>query len=124
MAAAVLPQFKKAECLISVIGDEDTVVGFLLAGLGNVDGRRQSNYFIVDSKTPQNKIEEAFRAMVASPDISIIMVTQTVAAEIKYLLDEYDRVVPTVLTIPSKDQAYDPTKDPIVVRLKRMTGQE
>uniref|UniRef100_A0A2P2KHT8 V-type proton ATPase subunit F n=1 Tax=Rhizophora mucronata TaxID=61149 RepID=A0A2P2KHT8_RHIMU len=35
--------------LIAMIADEDTVVGFLLAGVGNVDLRRKTNYLIVDS---------------------------------------------------------------------------
>jgi V-type H+-transporting ATPase subunit F len=35
--------------LIGVIGDEDTVTGFLLAGVGNVDARRKSNFLIVDN---------------------------------------------------------------------------
>lgn len=49
MAAAVPPQLKKAECLIAVIGDEDTIVGLLLSGFGNVDVNRSSNFFVVDS---------------------------------------------------------------------------
>ena len=32
--------------LISVIGDEDTVTGFLLAGVGEVDVRRRTNYLV------------------------------------------------------------------------------
>jgi V-type H+-transporting ATPase subunit F len=41
--------------LIGVIGDEDTVTGFLLAGVGNVDARRKSNFLIVDnSETPSS----------------------------------------------------------------------
>ncbi|CAM8995862.1 unnamed protein product [Rhodiola kirilowii] len=33
--------------LIAMIADEDTVTGFLLAGVGNVDLRRKTNYLIV-----------------------------------------------------------------------------
>jgi hypothetical protein len=32
-----------------VIGDEETVTGMLLAGVGNVDARRTSNFMVVDS---------------------------------------------------------------------------
>ena len=35
--------------LIAVIGDEETVTGMLLAGVGNVDARRTSNFMVVDS---------------------------------------------------------------------------
>ena len=36
--------------LLAVIGDEETVVGMLLAGVGNVDGRKSSNFFVVDDR--------------------------------------------------------------------------
>jgi V-type H+-transporting ATPase subunit F len=123
-AVAALAQLKKGDCLLSVIGDEDTVVGFLLAGMGHVDSRRTPNFFTVDSKTTPAKIEEVFRSYANNPDIAIILITQAAANEIRYLLDEYERVVPTVLEIPSKDNPYDSSKDSIVQRLKHMTGQE
>lgn len=37
------------DALIAVIGDEDTVTGMLLAGVGNVDARKASNFMVVDS---------------------------------------------------------------------------
>ncbi len=43
------------------LSDEDTVTGFLLAGVGNVDTKRKSNFLVVDSKTTQSDIEEAFK---------------------------------------------------------------
>ena len=44
-----LPQFKRGECLIAVIGDEDTCVGMLLAGFGQVASRKTPNFFVVDT---------------------------------------------------------------------------
>lgn len=35
---------------------QDTIVGFLLAGVGNVDIRRKTNYLIVDSSRSLNSI--------------------------------------------------------------------
>jgi V-type H+-transporting ATPase subunit F len=32
--------------LIAVIGDEDTVVGFLLGGVGELDRQRRPNYLV------------------------------------------------------------------------------
>ena len=119
-----LPQFKRGECLIAVIGDEDTCVGMLLSGFGQVASRKNPNFFVVDTKTTPAKIEEAFRSFVADPEIAIILITQKCAAEIRYLLDEYERVVPTVLEIPSKDSPYDASKDSIVQRLRKMMGKE
>jgi ATP synthase (F/14-kDa) subunit len=40
-----------ATYLIAVIGDEDTITGFLLAGVGQNDGVHDPNYFVVDPST-------------------------------------------------------------------------
>ena len=76
------------------------------------------------TETTPAKIEEAFRGFVADPEVAIILITQKCASEIRYILDEYERVVPTVLEIPSKDSPYDPSKDSIVQRLRKMMGKE
>ena len=36
--------------LIAVIADEDTITGFLLAGVGHVDLRKNTNYLVVDAR--------------------------------------------------------------------------
>jgi V-type H+-transporting ATPase subunit F len=38
-----------ADALVAIMGDEDTVTGFLLAGIGDMDQTRQPNFLIVDS---------------------------------------------------------------------------
>ncbi|VDB85826.1 unnamed protein product [Peniophora sp. CBMAI 1063] len=52
-------QFKDRN-LLAVIGDEDTVTGMLLAGIGQVGEHRKKNFFIVDSKTQVPTIEAVF----------------------------------------------------------------
>ena len=37
----------KADKLMCLIGDEDTVTGFLLAGIGEVDASKNSNFLVV-----------------------------------------------------------------------------
>jgi len=56
---------REAGFLIAVIGDEDTVTGFLLAGVGQKDPRRE-NYFIVDS----SKLMHTFTVRCAAIDCS------------------------------------------------------
>lgn len=34
--------------LVAIIGDEDTVTGFLLAGIGERNAKGETNYLIVD----------------------------------------------------------------------------
>ncbi|XP_035550424.1 V-type proton ATPase subunit F-like isoform X2 [Juglans regia] len=97
--------------LIAMIADEDTVVGFLLAGVGNVDLRRKANYLIVDSKTTIKQIEDAFKEFTTREDIAVMLISQYVANMIRFLVDSYNRPVPAILEIPSKDHPYDPTHD-------------
>ena len=40
---------RKGDCQIAIIGDEDSVTGFLLAGIGSVDRSKKTNFLVVDS---------------------------------------------------------------------------
>eukprot|EP01135_Chromosphaera_perkinsii_P006807 Nk52_evm8s598 gene=Nk52_evmTU8s598 len=106
--------------LISVIGDEDTVTGFLLAGIGNVDAKRRSNFFIVDKDSQTSAIEDTFKSFTSRNDISVVLINQHIAEEIRYLIDNYKQTIPAVLEIPSKNHPYDPSKDSILRRAKGM----
>lgn len=64
--------------LIAVIGDEDTVTGFLLAGIGHRDAAG-TNYLVVDSDTPLAKLEDTFSAFLARTDVGIILINQHVS---------------------------------------------
>ena len=81
--------------LIGVIGDEDTVTGFLLAGVGNVDVRRNT-FLVVDGKTTKKAIEDAFKDFTTREDIAVVLINQTVADQIRYLVDEHTAPVPAV----------------------------
>ncbi|KAJ1487530.1 vacuolar H+ ATPase F subunit [Baffinella frigidus] len=107
------------EALICVIGDEDTVTGFLLAGVGEVDAKKTSNFLVVNPKTSVQTIEDAFKTFTQRDDVAVVLITQTVAETIRHLLDEYSAMIPTILEIPSKENAYDPTKDSIMVRIMK-----
>ena len=50
--------------LLAVIGDEETVVGMLLAGVGNVDGRKSSNFFVVDDASAWRHVLANVAAMI------------------------------------------------------------
>ncbi|GKV20159.1 hypothetical protein SLEP1_g30318 [Rubroshorea leprosula] len=110
--------------LIAMIADEDTVVGFLLAGVGNVDLRRKTNYLIVDSKTTVKQIEDAFKEFIAREDIAVVLISQYVANMIRFLVDSYNKPVPAILEIPSKDHPYDPAHDSVLSRVKYLFSAE
>merc|ERR1712031_67684 len=109
--------------LVSMICDEDTVTGFLLAGIGDTDSGQMSNYMLVDSKTSQGKIEEAFKNYTKRNDIAVILINQWIAEEIRHVINDYNEIVPTVIEIPSKDHPYDPDKDTMYMRILRLMGR-
>ena len=86
-----------------ILAWQDTVTGFLLAGVGNVDLRRKSNFLVVteseylaamliqmtylllsltesraDAETSVKTIEDAFKEFTTREDIAIIMINQYV----------------------------------------------
>ncbi|KAG2386580.1 hypothetical protein C9374_002324 [Naegleria lovaniensis] len=104
--------------LLGIIGDEETVTGFLLAGIGDNDAKHAENFLVVTPSTPQTQIEEAFKKLTSREDIAILLINQHVAESIRYLLDSYSQITPAILEIPSKDSPYDPSKDYILSRVK------
>ncbi|KAG8313627.1 V-type proton ATPase subunit F-like [Homalodisca vitripennis] len=106
--------------LIAVIGDEDTCVGFLLGGLGEINKSRQPNFLVVNKNTNITDIEETFRLFTKRDDIGIILINQNVADLIRNSIVTYHQNIPTVLEIPSKDLPYDHRKDFIFNRAKGM----
>jgi len=110
--------------LIAVIGDEDTCVGFLLGGIGEINKNRQPNFFVVDKNTSISELEEMFKKFIRRDDIDIILINQNVAEMIRYVIDTHTTPVPAVLEIPSKDHPYDPSKDSILRRARGMFTPE
>ena len=87
--------------LIGIIGDEETVTGFLLAGIGERN-ENSTNFLKVTAETDKSSIQEFFESLVSRKDIGIILISQDVADKIRETLDAYDEIIPTVLEIPSK----------------------
>ncbi|XP_050679693.1 V-type proton ATPase subunit F [Leptidea sinapis] len=106
--------------LISVIGDEDTCVGFLLGGIGEINKNRHPNFMVVDKNTPVSEIEDCFKRFLKRDDIDIVLINQNVAELIRHVIDGHTAPVPSVLEIPSKDHPYDASKDSILRRAKGM----
>ncbi|GMI21247.1 hypothetical protein TeGR_g11821 [Tetraparma gracilis] len=107
--------------LVAVIGDDDTVTGFLLAGCGH----RTSdfcNFLVVDSRTSASTVEATFRMLAARDDVGIILINQHVASTVRGLLRDYSQTIPTVLEIPAKDHPYDPDEDFIMQRVNMYLG--
>ncbi|KAF1354010.1 ATPase, V1 complex, subunit F [Delphinella strobiligena] len=111
---------------IAVIGDEDTVTGILLAGVGHVTDPpdSQKNYLVVDQKTETSTIEAAFEQFTSKrKDIGILLINQHIAEKIRGRVDKYNEAFPSLLEIPSKDHPYDPEKDSVMKRVQKIFGE-
>jgi len=75
-----------------IIGDEDSVLGFSLAGVG---GRAAEN---------PEEAQEAFNEALAYPDIGIVLITERTAELIRPLVDRYlfTEDFPLIVEIPDR----------------------
>ncbi|NXX67268.1 VATF ATPase, partial [Spizella passerina] len=130
--------------LIAVMGDEDTVTGFLLGGIGELDKHRRPNFLVVEKETSLAEIEETFRCprvppgwaaragapcpslslsplgrgFLAREDVGMILISQALAEQIRPAVAAHARALPAVLEIPSKDHPYDPARDSVLRRAR------
>ncbi|KAJ4291694.1 H(+)-transporting V1 sector ATPase subunit F [Kalmusia sp. IMI 367209] len=123
--SASTAQYKDRQFL-AVIGDEDTVTGMLLAGVGHVTQPpdSQKNFLVVDAKTQNSDIEAAFERFTHErKDIAILLINQHIAERIRHRVETYTAAFPSLLEIPSKDHPYDPDKDSVLKRVRRLFGE-
>eukprot|EP00759_Apiculatamorpha_spiralis_P020379 PhF_6_TR25766/c0_g1_i1/m.36338/K02151/ATPeV1F, ATP6S14; V-type H+-transporting ATPase subunit F len=115
------------ERLLGLIGDQDTVTGFLLAGIGDNGSTAQktngNNYVIVTKEMNAAEIAQHFKRLTSRSDIAMVLINQHIAEDIRYVLDEYKSAVPAVLEIPSKEIPYDLEKDPVLIKINRALGK-
>ena len=108
--------------LLAIIGDEETVTGFLLAGIGERNENTR-NYFVIN-KEEKNEVEDIFKSLINRKDIGIILISQHIAEMIRDEIDAYEEIIPTVLEIPSKNFPYSVEKDSIMQKAyKQLYGQ-
>ncbi|CBY31946.1 unnamed protein product [Oikopleura dioica] len=110
--------------LMTIIGDEDTVTGFLMGGIGELNKERHPNFFVVDKETETKDIEANLKTFLARSDVGIVMITQCHAEKVRHLIDSHVEPIPTILEIPSKDNPYDPEKDSVLKRARSVIGGE
>jgi ATP synthase F subunit len=78
--------------LVAVIADEDTITGFLLAGVGDVDLRKRTNFLVVDGKTTVRHIEQTFKDFTNREDVAIVLVSQPIANMIRHVIANHAKV--------------------------------
>jgi len=102
------------------------VTGLLLAGVGHITDPpdSQKNFLVCDSKTEKSTIEQAFNRFTKErKDIGIVLINQHLAEIIRDTVDKFQDPFPAVLEIPSKDHPYDPEKDSVLRRVRRLFGE-
>lgn len=113
--------------LIATIAEEDTVTGLLLAGVGQIsqeEGKESNFLTVIPGKTTTEQIEQAFENFTQErDDIAILLINQHLADVIRYRVENYTAAFPAILEIPSKDHPYDPEKDSILKRVRRLFGE-
>jgi V-type H+-transporting ATPase subunit F len=92
------------------------VTGLLLTGIGERNTKGQQNFMIVDKDTTDAIIEHQLKELIEREDIGVILISQNVAERVRNIIIEHEKIIPTILEIPSKDNPYDPEKDTIVIR--------
>jgi V-type H+-transporting ATPase subunit F len=110
---------------IGLIFLKDSVTGLLLAGVGHVTEPpdSQRNFLVVDQKTETAAIEQAFDHFTQErKDVAIVLINQHIADRIRHKVDTYTAAFPSLLEIPAKDHPYDPEKDSVLKRVRRLFG--
>ncbi|GME68484.1 unnamed protein product [[Candida] boidinii] len=116
----------KNRTLMAVMGDEDTITGMLLAGVGQVSNipGKEKNFITVDGKTTDEELEKNFDIFTSKrDDIAILLINQHIAERIRLQVDTFTNPFPAILEIPSKDHPYDPEKDSVLRRVRRLFGE-
>lgn len=57
-------------------------------------------------------------------DVGLVLINQPIADQIRPAVQAHKGIIPMVLEIPSKDVAYDPSKDALMKRVLQMLGED
>lgn len=106
--------------LLAVIAEEDICVGFVLAGIGQVNANFERNFFPITNNTTDCEIRDVFKRFLVRDDIHIIVIDQVNAGRIRSEIVGHTKRIPAILEIPSKYMPYDLDKDPIFNMAKRV----
>lgn len=75
------------------------------------------NYLIPKKKdTALSELEEQVKGFLNRDDVAILLIVQYVADMVRHIIENYTKLTPAILEIPSKEHAYDPSKDFILKR--------
>ncbi|XP_062057837.1 V-type proton ATPase subunit F-like [Lepus europaeus] len=99
--------------LMAVIKEEDTVTGFLLSRIGELNKNHHPNFLVVEKDTTITEIKDTLWQFLNQDNIGIIPINQYIAETVWHALDAHQRSIPTVLESPSKEHSYDAAIAPL-----------
>lgn len=99
---------------VVALGKSDMTLGFSLAGID-------------DSIDPEDEYEakKTLDRLVESPDIGVILLSETLAEEIREKLDRISRkkeLYPVIVEIPDKEGPLEEIEDPLEGKIRRAIG--
>ena len=71
---------------IAVMADEETVTGFLLAGIGERSKKAEPNFFITEKDQDEEVVAKALQEWLDRKDIAIVMIAQTTAQALRHII--------------------------------------
>ena len=91
----------------------------------NIKHTKAKNFIVYnEGKTTKPELSDAFINFTEKrSDIAILLINQHVADQIRPLVDGFTNAFPAILEIPSKDHPYDPEKDSVLRRVRRLFGE-
>ncbi|CAH1960648.1 unnamed protein product [Acanthoscelides obtectus] len=93
---------------MGIIADEDTVCGFLLAGIGELDPNGDPNYAVVDEHTPDIVVAAHYRRLILRQDIAILLIDHEAADRIRQTMKELEYIkYPHLVIIPDHYGPYE-----------------
>jgi V/A-type H+-transporting ATPase subunit F len=104
---------------IAVIGDEDTAIGFGLAGV--------KNYSVVNKDSDNAEIMKLINEFVNKPNIGFIIITQQIAERVREELEKLKlekSLYPIFIELPDKTGELPGRVDPIRLLIRRAIGME
>ncbi|KAH1004785.1 uncharacterized protein LOC109537566 isoform X1 [Dendroctonus ponderosae] len=93
--------------LIAIVGDEDTCVGFLLAGIGQTDESFGPNFIVVGPKMDDFQLELMFLDLLERPDIGLLLITKEAAGKIPHVIGRHTGMNPTIMIIPGHNGPFE-----------------
>lgn len=99
---------------IAIIGDQDTVTGFMLGGI-------KEGYPVKNMEDAGKTLEELVRK-----DYSIVITTEKIGDEFRELINNLtsERALPMIIEIPDKTGSIERETDPLRELIKRVIGVE